>query len=231
MRIVYSILMVVGTPFVLLYFTLRGFRDRSYLQRWPERFGRVPPSARPGGILVHAASVGEVNAGRSLIRSLARIFPDHAITVSTLTPTGSTQVHRELGDDVSSCYIPIDIPSLVKQFLKRLQPRLIIVIETEIWPNLYLEAQRSGIPLVMANARLSERSAKRYRIASDLVAQTLQRVTWIGAQSVDDQRRLIECGANADTVRMTGNLKFDLDVSARLHEKGKALRARWGHSR
>jgi len=231
MRFVYSILMVMGAPFVLMYFALRGLRDRSYLQRWPERFGHIPPPARPGGILVHAASVGEVNAGRSLIRSLSKAFPDHAITVSTLTPTGSAQVHRELGDDVSGCYIPIDIPWAVNRFLKRLQPGLIIIIETEIWPNLYLMAQRRGIPLVMANARLSERSANRYNIASDFVAQTLQRVTWVGAQSADDQRRLIECGANADAVRMTGNLKFDLDVGASLHEKAMALRARWGHSR
>ncbi len=231
MRTAYSILMVLGAPFIFLYFALRGMRDKAYLHRWPERFGFTRTSAEPGGILVHAASVGEVNAARVLVQSLSNTYPGRAITVSTLTPTGSAQVCRELGDDVSTCYIPIDIPWAVNRFLKRLQPVLIIIIETEIWPNLYSQAQRLGIPLVMANARLSERSANGYRIASALIARTLQKVTWIGAQSAGDQRRLIECGANPDAVHMTGNLKFDLDVSASLHEKGMALRARWGQSR
>ncbi len=231
MRIVYSILMVIGTPFVLLYFALRGLRDKSYWQRWPERFGVIPAHIKPGGILVHAASVGEVNAGQALIKALSKSFPDYAITVSTLTPTGSAQVRRELGKHVSACYIPIDIPWAVAGFLKRLQPRLIIIIETEIWPNLYFHAQQQGIPLAMANARLSERSTRRYRIASEFIAQTLQRVAWIGTQSADDQRRLVECGARPDGIRMTGNLKFDMETSASLREKGMALRSHWGTSR
>lgn len=231
MRTLYSILLVLGSPFVLLYFVLRGLRDKTYLQRWPERLGFVRTPGKPGGILVHAASVGEVNASRALIKALSVAYPDHAITVSTLTPTGSTQARRELGERVASCYIPLDVSWAVARFLNHLQPSLIIVIETEIWPNLYFAAQQRGIPLVMANARLSERSANRYRMASGFIAQTLQKVTWIGAQSADDQRRLIECGAGAEVVHLTGNLKFDLNVSASLKEKSMALRVRWGHSR
>lgn len=231
MRAIYSILIVLATPFILLYFAVRGLSDRSYLKRWAERFAITSFDAKPNGILVHAASVGEVNASRGLVRALADSYPERPLTVSTLTPTGSAQVGRVLGDSVSTCFIPIDIPWLTARFLKRLQPALIIIIETEIWPNLYFQAQRQGIPLLMANARLSERSARHYSIVSEFVAQTLARVTWIGAQSADDQRRLVECGANPDVVRMTGNLKFDQDIPPSLRETGLGLRARWGQSR
>jgi len=231
MRVIYSILVVLGTPFVLLYFALRGLRERSYLHRWSERFGFISTQGIQGGILIHAASVGEVNASRELINALSETYPEHSITISTLTPTGSAQVHRVFGDKVSSCYIPIDIPWAVTRFVKRLKPALIIIIETEIWPNLYLHAQKQGIPLLIANARLSERSVHRYQFAADFISKTLQTVTWIGAQSADDQRRLVECGANPDAIRMTGNLKFDLDVATNLQGKSKALRTHWGQSR
>lgn len=231
MRVVYSILIVLATPFVLLYFAVRGLKDRSYLIGWSERFAHSLPLENTGGILVHAASVGEVNASQALVKALAKSYPERPITISTLTPTGSAQAKRVLGDSVSTCYIPIDIPWLVARFLKRLQPALIIVIETEIWPNLYFQAQKQGISLLMANARLSERSARHYSVVSEFIAQTLARVSWIGAQSADDQRRLVECGARPDIVRMTGNLKFDLDIAPSLSETGVALRTLWGRSR
>jgi 3-deoxy-D-manno-octulosonic-acid transferase len=231
MRAIYTILIVLATPLILLYFAVRGLSDQSYLMRWAERFAHALPDVKPNGILLHAASVGEVNASRELVRALADSYPERPITVSTLTPTGSAQVGRVLGDSVFTCFIPIDIPWIVTRFIKRLQPALIIVIETEIWPNLYFQAQKQEIPLLMANARLSERSARHYSIVSEFIAQTLARVTWIGAQSADDQRRLVECGANPDIVRMTGNLKFDLEIAPSLRETGMALRARWGQSR
>ncbi len=159
MQILYSFLILLGTPFVLLYFALRGLRDRAYLGRWSERFGFIPDHAKRDGILVHAASVGEFNAASPLIKALLKAYPELPLTVTTLTPTGSERVRHELGDKVFHSYIPLDLPGTVSRFLDRLQPRLIIVMETEIWPNLYLNAQQRNIPLVMANARLSERSA------------------------------------------------------------------------
>ena len=155
MRFFYSLLVTLITPFVLLYFIFRGFRDRAYLNRLGERFGFVPKNIKAGGILVHAASVGEFNAASPLIRALLKTYPGKSITVTSLTPTGSERVQSELGDKVSHCYIPLDLPGAVSRFLSRLQPQLIIVMETEIWPNLYLQAQRLNIPLMMANARLS----------------------------------------------------------------------------
>lgn len=231
MRGFYSFLIALSTPFVLLYFAVRGVKDHAYLVRWSERFGFFPRPAKKGGILVHAASVGEFNAASPLIKSLLANCPELPIIVTTLTPTGSERVRRELGNKVLHAYIPIDLNSAVRRFLNRLQPSVIIVMETEIWPNLYLQAQDLNIPLLMANARLSERSVRRFKHMSGLIEKVMQSVTWIGAQSDADANRLIKCGANQQHVDMTGNLKFDLSIPASLEEKGAALRARWNRSR
>jgi len=231
MRVFYSLIIALSIPFVLLYFAFRGLRDSSYLSRWGERFGLLPDGAKQGGVLLHAASVGEFNAASPLIRALLKTYPDLPLTITTLTPTGSGRVQREFGEKVYHCYIPLDLPGMVSRFLDRLQPRLIIVMETEIWPNLYLQAQRRNIPLCMANARLSDRSTRRFQRLSGFVGEILQTVAWIGAQSDEDRDRLILCGASPQSADMTGNLKFDLDIPASLDERGAALRARWGSQR
>ena len=231
MRFFYSFLIVLCTPFVLLYFAVRGLRDSSYLGRWNERFGLVSTLDQRGSIWVHAASVGEFNAASPLIRALLKTYPEIPLTVTTLTPTGSERVKRDLGDKVAHSYIPIDLPGSVNRFLKRLQPRMIIVMETEIWPNLYLQARRLNIPLLMANARLSKRSVKRFGRLPGFVGEVLQTVAWTGAQSDADAERLVSCGANLQRIDMTGNLKFDLSVPASLEERAVALRLRWGQER
>jgi len=231
MRFLYSTLISLSTPLVLSYFAIRGLRDRDYLSRWNERFGFIADDHPKGGILVHAASVGEFNAANPLIKCLLKTYPDIPLTVTTLTPTGSERVSRDLGDKVFHSYIPIDTPGAVRRFLKRLQPRLIIVMETEIWPNLYLQSQAQDIPLLMANARLSKRSVKRFQRMPGFVADVLQTVNWIGAQSKADAERLIHCGAKPQHVEMTGNIKFDLAVPASLEERAEALRLRWGRQR
>jgi len=231
MRVFYSILLVLATPFVLAYFALRGLRDRKYASRWRERFGFINVQGQTNGIWVHTASVGEFNAASPLIRALVKAHPGTPLIVTTLTPTGSERVRSELGDKVLHSYIPIDLYGAVNRFLSRLRPRLIIVMETEIWPNLYLHSQRSNIPLLMANARLSERSTKRFRYFSGFVKRVLQTVTWVGAQSRADADRLVMCGVNPQSIVLTGNLKFDLSVPASLDERAIALRSGWGAQR
>jgi len=230
MRIFYSFLVVLGTPLALLYFALRGIRDRAYLGRWRERFGFIPADARKHGIWVHAASVGEFNAARPLIAALLKQRPEIPLTVTTFTPTGSERVGRELGNRVAHFYIPIDLPGAVGRFLERLQPKVIIVMETEIWPNLYLQARRSAIPLLMANARLSQRSTRRLQHLPAFTAEVIRCAAWIGAQSQEDAARFASCGADR-SLEITGNLKFDLSVAASLGEKAEALRSRWGRDR
>ena len=231
MHFFYSLLMVLSTPLVLVYFAIRGLRDRAYLERWNERFGFISVDGKQDGIWVHAASVGEFNAASPLIRALLKTYPEIPLTVTTLTPTGSERVKRDLGDKVAHSYIPIDLPGTVRRFLKRLQPRLIIVMETEIWPNLYLHSRRLNIPLLMANARLSTRSVERFQRLPGFAEEVLQTVSWIGAQSKADADRLISCGAAPQNIDMTGNIKFDLSVPASLEERASALRLRWGRER
>ena len=231
MRFLYSFLVALSTPFVLLYFAMRGIKDRAYLSRWGERFGWVQPGKRAGGILLHAASMGEYNAASPLIRNMLKRYPDLPLIVTTLTPTGSERVSRELGDKVFHCYIPLDLPGAVKRFLNRTKPQLIIVMETEIWPNLYLEAHRRKTPTMIANARLSKTSVKHYQRFSGLARDVLKPVLWVGAQSVDDAERMIQCGTDPQRTAMTGNLKFDLQVPASLLERGAALRSRWNPAR
>jgi 3-deoxy-D-manno-octulosonic-acid transferase len=231
MRFFYSLLVMCSTPFVLLYFALRGLHDRDYLRRWNERFGLIPRSGKRGSILVHAASVGEFNAAAPLIKALHHRYPEIPLTVTTFTPTGSERVNGELGDMVFHCYVPLDLPGSVARFLGRLQPRMIIVMETEIWPNLYLQAQRLNIPLLMANARLSTRSARRFKHLPGFTGKILQTVDWMGAQSAADADHLTKCGANPQRMDMTGNLKFDLHISAGLEETGALLRSQLGRQR
>ena len=231
MRFLYSFLVALSTPFVLLYFAMRGIKDRTYLSRWGERFGWVQPGKRAGGILLHAASMGEYNAASPLIRNMLKRYPELPLIVTTLTPTGSERVSRELGDKVFHCYIPLDLPGAVKRFLNRTKPQLIIVMETEIWPNLYLEAHRRKTPMMIANARLSKASVKHYQRFSGLARDVLKPVLWVGAQSTVDAERMIQCGTNPQRTAMTGNLKFDLQVPASLLERGAALRNRWNPAR
>lgn len=227
MHFLYSLLVALSTPFVLLYFAVRGMKDRAYRARWGERFGFVQPGDKAGGILLHAASMGEYNAASPLIKALLKKYPGVPLTVTTLTPTGSERVSPDLGDKVFHCYIPLDLPGAVKRFLNRTKPRLIIVMETEIWPNLYLEAHRRKIPVMIANARMSETSIRRYQRFSGFARDVLQPVLWVGAQSAEDAERMIRCGSEPQRTTITGNLKFDLQVPASLLEQGAALRSRW----
>ena len=231
MRFLYSLLLIICTPLVLLYLALRGLKDKAYLSRWGERFGAINAGTASGGIVLHAASVGEFNAAKPLIMALLESYPELPLTITTLTPTGSERVIQDLGDRVTHFYIPLDLPGVTTRFIDRLQPQLMIVMETEIWPNLYHAAHKKIVPLVIANARLSNRSSRRFQRLQGFTRQVLQSVIWIGAQSKEDRERLIQCGANPATTEMTGNLKFDLTIPSGLTEKSAQLRSAWNSER
>ncbi len=231
MRTLYSLLVTLGTPLVLLYFFLRGLRDHAYLLRWGERFGFVQPGPKAGGILLHAASVGEFNAANPLAEALLDRYPGLPLTITTLTPTGSDRVLQVFSGRVFHYHLPLDLPFAVARFLDRVEPLLIIVMETEIWPNLYHQAHRRKIPLIIANARMSAKSVKGYQRWPGLVAAALQPVTWVGAQSSRDLEHMVQCGVVAQNIETTGNLKFDLQIPDSLLEQGETLRRQWGPAR
>jgi 3-deoxy-D-manno-octulosonic-acid transferase len=231
MRSLYSLLLYAATPLVLLYLFLRGLRSRGYLRRWPERFAFFSPPPRRGGIAIHAVSMGEVNAASELVRELARRFPDEPLYFTTLTPTGSDRVSELFGGKLFHVYAPFDLPGAVQRFLGRLQPRLLVIMETEIWPNLFHAAGTRGIPMLIANARISPRSFERYRRIRPLTAAALDQVARIAAQSPADAERLIGLGADQARINITGNLKFDLKLPPSLLEQGEVLRLAWGTQR
>src|ERR1700761_1864222 len=181
--------MYLATPFIVLRLLFRGVRYRDYHRRWRERFGFALAPAVRGSLWVHAVSVGEVNAAEPLLKALRNSYPNAPLVLTTVTPTGSERVRQLFGDSVYHVYLPYDLPYAVSRFLKRIRPRLAVIVETEIWPNLYNACWRRGIPLMIANARLSERSLRGYRPFGGLVRSALSRVSRIAAQSRTDAAR------------------------------------------
>ncbi|MBK9132148.1 MAG: lipid IV(A) 3-deoxy-D-manno-octulosonic acid transferase [Gammaproteobacteria bacterium] len=231
MRLLYTLSLYLLLPFVLLRLLRRGLRAPAYLRRWPERFGRFPRTPPPGAIWIHAVSVGETIAAFPLVRALQQRHPQRPIIFTTTTPTGSERVTREFGAGVLHGYLPYDLPGAVARFLARTRPALAVILETELWPNMYAACSARGIPLIVANARLSARSAAGYRRVARLARATLEQVTLVAAQGEADAERFLALGASRDRVRVTGNLKFDLAVAPDLGERGQALRDGWGERR
>jgi 3-deoxy-D-manno-octulosonic-acid transferase len=231
MRSLYTLLIYLATPLVLLYLLFRGLRSKDYLRRWPERFGRFDAPQQTGGIMVHAVSMGEVNAASMMVQELSRRFPEDPLYLTALTPTGSARIRELFGDAVFHVYAPLDLPGAVRRFLDRIRPRLLIIMETEIWPNLYHAAAARGIPIVIVNARISEHSIGGYRRLRPLTHNTLRKVSRIGAQSPLDRERLLEIGAQAPQISVTGNMKFDARMPPSLTEQGEALHMAWGTQR
>lgn len=225
MRFLYSILLYLLVPLVLLRLAWRGLRNRGYWYRWRERFGFIPYTSAPT-IWLHAVSVGEVRASAPLVRALLNEYPNHRILVTTMTPTGAATVRDLFGNTVAHCYVPYDLPTAVWRFLNRSQPRLALMMETELWPNLFHHCHARAIPLVLANVRLSEKSARGYRRFAGLTRATLAKVRAVGAQATEDAKRIRELGAR--TVEVTGNIKFEMEIPADLTPKAASLRAGFG---
>lgn len=231
MRIVYSLILYLLTPFALLRLVWRGLRARGYWRRWGERFGFVPVNRGTAPIWVHAVSVGEVQAAVPLLRALLKRYPQVPLLVTTTTPTGSEQLRSLFEGSVRHVYMPYDLPDAVARFLSRTRPRLALIMETEIWPNLYRACARRGIPVLLVNARLSARSAAGYGRVRGLTAATLACLHGVAAQSRADAERLIALGASPERVRVTGSIKFDMKIPASLTEQAAVLRRDWGQQR
>jgi len=211
LRRFYNLFLFSITPVLLAHLLYKSRANPGYRQRWQERFARYPAAAVTGGVLVHAVSVGEFNCALPLIRGLRRRLPELPITVTTTTPSASERVRATLGDSIQHVYLPLDLPPMIRRFYDHLQPRLVIVMETEVWPNLFLEAERRGVPLMLANGRLSAHSGRRYLGFRPLARQVLASVDAVAAQTAADAERLIACGAARQRVRVLGNLKFAVD--------------------
>jgi 3-deoxy-D-manno-octulosonic-acid transferase len=229
-RFFYVVAAYAAAPLVSVMLLWRGLRDRSYWSNFSERFGFGNPSV-PHGVWLHAVSVGEVQACAPLVRALRSRHPQLPLTVTTFTPTGAARARTLLGALARVRYLPFDLPGAVRRFLNRVQPRLAVVFETELWPNLYRECGRRGVPLVLASARLSERSLGRYRLFGSLLRETLAQTTAVAAQGEVDAERFRSLGADPSTTLIAGNLKFDFELPPDIAARGAQLRQRYARNR
>jgi len=223
-RFAYVLLSYLLAPFVAGFLFLRGFRNRAYWDRFGERFGYSSIALDHPSIWVHAVSVGEVQAAAALVRELMRRYPGIPLVLSTVTPTGAERVRDMFGDSVIHLYAPYDLPGAVRRFFDRVQPQLAIIIETELWPNLYHECGKRQVPLVLASARVSPVSVVKYRRFVGLFREALSHGIVIAAQSESDAERFRSLGANPARTHVTGNIKFDFEPDQDLPKLGAAFR-------
>ncbi|THF61930.1 3-deoxy-D-manno-octulosonic acid transferase [Pseudothauera nasutitermitis] len=228
LRLPYTLLWLFALPLVLLRLVWRARRQPAYLKHVGERFARYRKRAPCEVIWVHAVSVGETRAAEPLIRALLERHPGHSVLLTHMTPTGRATSKTLFGNDprVLRAYLPYDLGLLCGRFLRHFRPALGIVMETELWPNLLAACARRGVPVLLANARLSARSARRYARWPALTRATLGALSALGAQTDADAERLRALGA--PNVETTGNAKFDVEPTPALLELGGRFRARAG---
>lgn len=232
--LIYRVILLLLMPLVLLALLLRSIKNPQYRQRLHERLGfsqngyalkNVPTMPQcKGGIIIHAASVGEVIAIAPFVEQLILTYSHLAITVTTFTPTGSAQVIKQFGTRVQHAYLPLDVFPCTQLFLTRLQPKLMIFMETELWPNLIKQCTNKKIKLLLINGRLSTKSVKNYHKISQLITPTLNCFDKILCQSQDNLSNFIQLGANPERCQVSGNLKFDISINTTIEEKKAKLR-------
>ncbi len=227
----YTVLFHLALPLLIARLYWRSLRAPAYRRRIAERLGIFEGAPLPGGVWIHAVSVGEVQAIEPLVRRLQKERPDLPITLTTTTPTGSERVQRLFGRDVFHRYFPWDLPWAVKRFLRQVQPSLLVMVETEIWPNLLDICHQQGIGTLLANGRLSERSARGYARLGSFSRRVFERIGLVAAQSEADARRFIELGVPPERVEVTGSIKFDLRIPASVQEQAQVMRRRLGEGR
>jgi 3-deoxy-D-manno-octulosonic-acid transferase len=225
-RVLYNLLIYLLQIPVAAYLLVRALLNRSYRDRLGQRFGIGYPQLDKC-IWIHAVSVGEVQAAVPLIRAIGKRFPNHNMLITTVTPTGAARVDANFGNSVSHCYIPFEMQIAVDRFFESVNPELALIMETEIWPNLYQGCGQREVPLILVSARISPRSVDSYRKFLPLFRETLSHGIIIAAQSEPDADRFRSLGASPVRTWVTGNIKFDIELPADLAERGTEFRSRY----
>ena len=225
-RNLYSALFFLATPVVLLRLLLRSRHQPAYRRRWRERLGFVKPVAK-SCIWMHTVSVGETIAAVPLITQLIAAYPAHTIYITTTTPTGSEQVSKHFGNQVAHSYLPYDVPWFLKRFLRRTNPQLCIIMETEVWPNILFCCKHAKIPTLLANARLSEKSYHGYARLKLVATDLFNLFTRIAAQSALDAEHFKLLGVDPQKITVTGSIKFDRDIDTQVTTAAQQNRQQW----
>lgn len=230
---IYSIIMYVIQPIIWILLFWRSIRMPSYRKYWLERYGLCNKSVKPHGIIVHAVSLGETFASVPLVYALQRRYPDIIITLTSMTPTGIELAKSYSIGNASLCcrYLPYDLPGVMNRFINQIQPKLVIVMETELWPNFINILHRRNIPFIIVNARMSLRSFLKYKKISCFIASIMNQVTLIATQSKEDATRFIDLGFKKNRLFITGNLKFNIEITQDLSKKILFLKSVWIRNR
>lgn len=231
MRFLYTIIFYLLLPFILLRLWIKNRKTPKGLQFWHERLGFGLRPFSTGGIWIHAVSVGESMTAIPLIKLLQQRYPSMPITVTNETITGAERIRAELGNSVTQLYFPYDLPLVLRKFFKTLQPKLLILLETELWPNLLAACQLYQVPVALVNARLSARSARSYRRILPVIRKMLKSIDVIAAQFQVDADRFVALGFPVEKIQVTGSLKFDLTLPLQLSEQAQRWRKIWGENR
>ena len=231
MRHLYSLILYLMLPWVLLRLWLKGFGVSGYRRHWAQRLGLGRADSPKNVVWIHAVSVGEVLAAQTLIQSLLNDENSRPILLTTTTPTGRDMARRLFGKTVNCSYLPYDLPGSVRRFLNTMRPAITVIMETEIWPNLYHHLHLRRIPLLLLNARLTERSLKRYLKLPGLARATIRCVARIGAQTEADAQRFIRLGARQQQLLITGNLKFSRQLPEDFDKRVSVLATSLGPER
>ena len=226
MRLMYHTLTYILLPFLVLFWFAKSLLNKSYLDRLTQRFGFGYPKLNSGSIWIHAVSVGEVQASIPLVNELRQHYPYKEIIITTVTPTGSKQVKNIFKDAVRTSYIPFETNFAIKNFFNSIKPSVALIMETEIWPNLYKECGSRGIPLILVSARISEKSLINYKRFLPLFRDTLSHGILIAAQSQIDADRFLALGASKDRTWIMGNIKFDFKLPEEILTKAKIYRSK-----
>jgi 3-deoxy-D-manno-octulosonic-acid transferase len=224
LRLLYMAAVALAAPLALGFTALRGLADPAYRDRLGERFGYTKAAFASRPIWVHAVSVGEIQAAAVLVRALRQRYPQHPLLITTATPTGAQRAAALFGDFATHAYLPYDTGRAVKRFLARVQPRMAVVMEREIWPTLFRECARRSIPVVLASARISAASAERHARLAGVFAPALATNVTVAAQTAADAERYRALGADPAAVHVVGNIKFDLETPVEARRDGAALR-------
>lgn len=208
----YSVLLWLSQPLYWLQLYWRGRSNPGYRHHWRERTGHITTPAEPGSLWIHAVSVGETQAIAPLIQCIQTQHPALPLYLTQVTPTGRAQAERLFNHRIPHSYLPYDLPRYLRRFLHTLQPRALILVETELWPNLLHESARQGIPVYLVNARLSARSQAGYQCLRHLVRPMVAQLHLVAAQTSTDAARLHRLGIPAAKIQVMGNLKYDQPV-------------------
>lgn len=228
LRQLYTLAYALILPVLLTRLLIRSLKNPQYRRRLKERWGSIPKkTSHENSIWIHAVSVGETIAAVPLVKALQATYPDRPIIMTTTTPTGSAEVQKRLGNTVLHSYMPFDLPICLNHFIQRIRPALCIIMETELWPNVLYRCKKKNIPLLLANARLSEKSQKGYAKLRASTREMLTSFHTVSAQSQTEGNRFISLGLPPEKCQVNGNIKFDLELPTTLKEEGIHLRERW----